>query len=83
VDREQVEGGAGRIARVLVQRDWDDDNAGLATAARVIWLRFHAISRTCSTFPAPGTIPAGRIGPFADDDAHLVAKSQHQVRMVS
>jgi EmrB/QacA subfamily drug resistance transporter len=34
-DREQVEAALERIAhRVLVQRDWDDDNAELATAAK-------------------------------------------------
>jgi hypothetical protein len=34
-DRLQVEAALERIAhRVLVQRDWDDDRAELATAAR-------------------------------------------------
>ena len=54
-DREQVEAALERIAhRVLVQRDWDDDRAGLAAQPGDLADGFRTLSRTCSTFAVFG-----------------------------
>ena len=78
-DREQVEAALERIAhRVLVQRDWDDDRAVPAPPPGDPPASSAPLSRTCSTFVAPGVRfrAMSRIGPFADDDAAAwVAKS--------